>query len=169
MYDFVETSHSAGLSWEETRDAFYRRYQIEQADGYDVSSRDLFCNGCFASGINFGASIISLIYGDGDYQETVKIAVLAGWDSDNPAATWGGLLGFLMGRDGIEKSFGRTFSHQFNIHRTRGGFPNDGLDDFSAMAQRGLQVVDRVVAQEMRGHLDRQGKFWQIPLPSPEH
>lgn len=169
MYDFVEASHDAGLSWEDTRDAFYQRYQVEQADGYDVSSRELFCNGCFASGINFGASIISLFYGDGDYQETVKIAVLAGWDSDNPAATWGGLLGFLLGYDGIEKSFDRRFSKQFYIHRTRGGFPNDGLDDFPAMAQRGLLVVDRVVIEEMGGGLDTHENLWQMRLLSTEH
>ncbi|WP_414981780.1 ADP-ribosylglycohydrolase family protein [Congregibacter sp.] len=169
MYDFVEASHTAGLSWEDTRDAFYRRYQLRQADGYDVSDRELFCNGCFASGINFGASIISLIYGDGDYQGTVKIAVLAGWDSDNPAATWGGLLGFMLGRDGIEQTFDRTFSNSFNIHRTRGGFPNEGLDDFSAMAQRGLTVIDRVVTDEIGGGVDLENNRWQIPLLPPEN
>ncbi|WOJ94397.1 ADP-ribosylglycohydrolase family protein [Congregibacter variabilis] len=169
MYDFVATSYEAGLSWEDTRDAFYQRYQVEQADGYDVSSRELFCNGCFASGINFGASIISLFYGNGDYQETVKIAVLAGWDSDNPAATWGGLLGFLLGRDGIEDTFGRTFSTKFNIHRTRGGFPNNGLDDFPDMAQRGLRVVDRVIVEEMDGVIDAENKNWQIPLLPTAH
>ena len=41
------------------------------------------------------ASIVSLMYGEGDFKKTVQIAVLAGWDSDNPAATWGGLLGGL--------------------------------------------------------------------------
>ena len=53
----------------------------------DMTSKNVRCNGCFASGINFAASIVSLLYGEGDYQETVKIATLAGWDSDNPAAT----------------------------------------------------------------------------------
>ena len=30
----------------------------------------------------------------GTLKETIKIATLSGWDSDNPASTWGGLLGF---------------------------------------------------------------------------
>ena len=88
MYDFVKNRYEAGAPWEIARDDVYRRYQVEQRDGYDMSSRGLYCNGCFASGINFAASIVSLLYGEGDFRETVKVAVLAGWDSDNPEETW---------------------------------------------------------------------------------
>ena len=65
--------------------------------------RNLGCNGCVSASINFAASLVSLFFGEGDWKETVKIAVLAGWDSDNPAATWGGLLGFMEGQAGIER------------------------------------------------------------------
>ena len=68
------------------------------------------------SGINFGASLVSLFYGNGDLLETIKIGTLAGWDSDNPTATWGGMLGFILGNEGVEKEFDRTFSSVFHIH-----------------------------------------------------
>ena len=165
MFDFVKSRHQAGVPWEQARDEVYRRYQVEQQDGYDITSKNLYCNGCFASGINFAASIVSLLYGEGDFRETVKIAVLAGWDSDNPAATWGGLLGFMHGKKGIEEAFGREFSDRFNIHRTRGNFPNDGIDTFPDMADKGLQVIDRVVAEEMGGVVDADRDEWIIPLP----
>jgi len=163
MFDFVKGQYEAGSTWEEARDAVYVRYQVEQQDGYDMSSRDMYCNGCFASGINFAASIVSLLYGEGDYKETVKIAVLTGWDSDNPAATWGGLLGFMHGKDGIEQAFGRPLAGRFNIHRTRGNFPNDGIDTFDAMAENGLLVIDRVVQEEMGGVVDLANDQWLIP------
>jgi hypothetical protein len=164
MYDFVKGRYDAGVPWEQARDEVYVRYQVEQRDGYDVSSRNLVCNGCFAAGINFAASIVSLLYGEGDYKETVKIAVLAGWDSDNPAATWGGLLGFMNGRQGIESMFGREFSTRFNIHRTRRGFPLDnGIDNFGTMAENGLRIVDRVVAEQMGGSTDTEADAWIIP------
>lgn len=163
MFDFVKGRYEAGKSWEQARDDVYVRYQIEQMDGYDITSKALYCNGCFASGINFASSIVSLLYGEGDLKETIKIAVLAGWDSDNPAATWGGLLGFMLGKEGIEKTFGRAFSDRFNIHRTRGGFPNDGLDSFRSMAENGVAVVDRVVTEEMGGRIDRISNQWLIP------
>ena len=163
MYDFVFAQYQAGLTWEETRDAIYQRYQVEQADGYDLTSQNLYCNGCFAAGINFAASLVSLFYGEGNLIETIKIGVLAGWDSDNPTATWGGLLGFMYGKEGIETAFGRTFSERFNIHRTRQNFPNNGMDDFNSMAKKGVFIVDRVVQEKMEGGVDLAKDVWYIP------
>jgi hypothetical protein len=163
MYDFVLAAYRSGLPWETVRDQVYQRYQVRGEDGYDITQRELYCNGCFAAGINFAASLISLFYGEGDFKATVKMAVLMGWDSDNPAATWGGLLGFMHGKAGIEKAFGRTFADQFNIHRTRGHFPNNGLDRFPDMAERGLLVVDRVVTEQMQGEVDIDENTWLIP------
>ncbi|MBT8056521.1 MAG: ADP-ribosylglycohydrolase family protein [Gammaproteobacteria bacterium] len=163
MYDFVQSRYLAGVPWEQARDEVYQRYQVEQHDGYDVSSRGLYCNGCFASGINFVASLVSLFYGEGDFQETVRIAVLAGWDSDNPAATWGGLLGFLYGKAGIEGEFGLEFSDRFDIHRTRRDFPNGGIDTFGNMADTGLAIIDRTVTELMGGEINSQSGQWVIP------
>ena len=162
MYDFVKSRYDAGVPWEQARDEVFQRYQVEQQDGYDMTSREIFCNACFASGINFAASIVSLLYGEGDYQETVKIAVLAGWDSDNPAATWGGLLGFMVGKQGIEEAFGQKFSERYNIHRTRTGFPTpNGVDNFANMAAVGVGIVDRVVLEEMGGEI--RDDVWVVP------
>ena len=91
---------------------------------------------------NFAASIISLFAGEGDLKETIKIASLMGWDSDNPTATWGGLIGFMIGQDEVEKAFNREFSEEYNIHRTRQNFPN-GIDDFTNMANIGVFITDR--------------------------
>jgi len=146
MFDFVLGQYRAGEPWESARDAVHQRYQVEQADGYDMSSRSLYCNACFAAGINFAASLVSLFYGEGDFRETTKIAVLSGWDSDNPAATWGGLLGFSMGAEAIEQTFGEPLSDGFDIHRTRRGFPNRGVDSFPAMAKMGIEVTRRIRA-----------------------
>ena len=91
MYDYVKNKYESKITWEQARDSVYVRYQVNQKDGYDITSKNMYCNGCFAAGINFAASLISLFYGEGDFKETIKIGVLAGWDSDNPTATWGGL------------------------------------------------------------------------------
>ena len=163
MVDFVQSRYHAGDKWETVRDALYTKYQLNQEDGYDITSRGLYCNGCFASGINFAASIISLLYGEGDIVNTIKIAVLSGWDSDNPAATWGGLLGFMIGQSGVEKAFNRKFADKFNIHRTRGNFPNNGIDNFSQMAEHGLAIIDRVVLKQMGGKIDDVNNAWIIP------
>lgn len=163
MYEFVKENYEKNIPWEETRDGLYQKYQVEQQDGYDLTSQHIYCNGCFAAGINFGSSIISLLYGEGDLKETIKVGALSGWDSDNPTATWGGLLGFMIGKEGVENAFGRKFSDKFNIHRTRINFPNNGVFSFEEMAQTGVFIIDRVVQEEMGGGIDLERDVWYIP------
>ena len=164
MYDFVKKLYLANTPWEKTRDAIYQRYQVQQLDGYTITARNLYCNGCFAAGINFAASLVSLFYGEGDLKETIKIGALMGWDSDNPTATWGGLLGFMYSKKAIEQAFGQTFSNRVNIHRTRRNFPNNGIDTFENMAEDGVAIVDKVVVQLMGGRIDADDDSWVIPL-----
>jgi hypothetical protein len=162
MYDFVKTMHASGAPWEATRDSLQERYQIRMEDGYDWAARDEVCGGCFAAGINFAAGMVSLFYGEGDLLETIRIGSLAGWDSDNPTATWGGLIGFLVGKEGVEKAFGRRLAGGFDIHRTRGGF-DSGIDTFDNMASMGVTVVDRVVERQLGGSVDADRDVWVIP------
>ena len=162
MYDFVKSQYDDGLAWETIRDNVYIRYQVEEKDGYDITSRNLNCNGCFAAGINFAASLVSLFAGEGDLKETIKMGSLMGWDSDNPTATWGGLIGFMIGKDGVEKAFDRSFSEEYNIHRTRQNFPK-GIDNFSNMANVGIFITDRVVQEDLGGGIDLKKNIWYIP------
>ena len=162
MYDFVKKQYYEEIPWETIRDNVYQRYQVEQMDGYDITSRNLHCNGCAAAGINFAASIISLFAGEGDLKETIKLGSLMGWDSDNPTATWGGLIGFMIGQDEVEKAFNREFSEEYNIHRTRQNFPN-GIDNFTNMADIGVFITDRVVQEELGGGVDLENNLWYIP------
>jgi hypothetical protein len=69
----------------------------------------------------------------------------------------------MHGKNHIEKEFGRTFADRFNIHRTRGNFPNDGIDTFQHMAEKGLFIIDRVVQEEMGGGVDLEADTWLIP------
>ena len=163
MFDFVKTKYEENIPWERTRDMVYHRYQVMEEDGYDITSKNLHCNGCFAAGINFASSMISLFYGEGDFQKTIKIGTLCGWDSDNPTSTWGGLIGFMIGKAGIERAFGRKFSDHYNIHRTRIGFPNNGLDTFYNMSKMGIYVVDRIVQEQMGGGIDLDQGVWYVP------
>lgn len=163
MYDFVKAQYESGATWETARDALHEKYQVRQEDGYDWSTKDNVCDGCFAAGINFGASIISLLYGEGDLKETIKIGVLCGWDADNPTATWGGLIGFMLGKSGVEEAFGQQFANKFNIHRTRINFPNNGIDTFDNMAKIGVFIIDRVVQEKFGGGVDLEKDVWYLP------
>jgi hypothetical protein len=165
MYDFISHSYHQNPNkndWEKTRDEVYQRYQINHADGYLYQDP-------FEAGINFSASLVSLFYGEGDIVRTIQIGTLAGWDSDNPTATWGGLLGFMIGKTGVEQAFRQdNLSQSYWIHRTRRNFPDrtpnqKGEDTFVMMAQRAIKVIDQVVVEQMQGKVDLENNVWLIP------
>ncbi|WND01713.1 ADP-ribosylglycohydrolase family protein [Temperatibacter marinus] len=165
MYDFVKAHYDRNPdkdNWEAARDAVYQTYQIEGAAGYRYKE-------LFDAGINFASSMVSLFYGEGDLKRTIRIGSLTGWDSDNPTATWSGLIGFMIGKEGVEKAFNNNkLSELYWIHRTRRAFPDRtsdkmGEDTFSMMAQRGLFVIDRAILEEMKGGVNLQEDLWYIP------
>ncbi len=162
MYDYVKGQYLLGKSWEEARDNVYERYQVESKDGYNITSKKLYCNGCFAAGINFAASLISLFWGEGNLKRTIKIGTLTGWDSDNPTSTWGGLIGFILGKKGVEKEFNRKFSEKYFIHRTRQNFDYE-VDDFDNMANNAIKIITNMVKNEINGRFDQENQLWYIP------
>ena len=165
MYDFVKREYEKNPdkdNWEATRDYLNWRHTGQTIDGYNYRS-------WFDAGINYGASLISLFYGQGDLKRTIKIGSLCGWDSDNPTATWGGLLGFLIGEKGVDEAFPDVkLSKLYRIGRTRVNFPDrtpdqPGDDSFELMSTRGIHVIDRVVIEEMGGGVDLEKDVWYIP------
>jgi len=164
VYRFVKDHYQNNpdkSDWESTRDAIYTRYQLNVNDGYQY-------NQPFDAVINFAASLVSLFYGEGDIVRTLQIGTLVGWDSDNPTATWGGLLGFMLGHQEVKKAFKiTTVSDTYWIHRTRRNFPDltpnrPGENTFVGMAQMGLEVIDRLVSDPVTGKLDADNGYWII-------
>lgn len=157
MYDWILDEYQNNPDkdgWEATRDAFHYHYIEGGADDYTYTN-------WYDSGSNFGLSIISLLYGQGDLRRTIQIGSLAGMDSDNPTATWGGLIGFLYGYDAVAETFGRDrYSDSYLINRTRQF--EEGIDNFTAMSERGIGIIDRVVVNQMGGEII--GDDWIIPL-----
>lgn len=167
MYQFVKSHYHSNADkndWESTRDAVYHRYQINQQDGYVYRQP-------FDAGINFAASLVSLLYGQGDIVRTIKIGTLSGWDSDNPTATWGGLLGFIIGHQAVIEAFEQpNLSDTYWIHRTRREFPDhtpniSGEDNFTLMAAREIATIDRIVVEKMGGSLDKRHNRWYWVIP----
>ena len=70
----------------------------------------------------------------------------------------------MIGKKGIIEVFGIEFSDQFNIHRTRKGFKNEGIDTFENMANKGLLIIDMVVTSELNGFVDHKNQKWKIPF-----
>tara|TARA_B100000989_G_scaffold298586_1_gene288599 strand:- start:2136 stop:2360 length:225 start_codon:yes stop_codon:yes gene_type:complete len=69
----------------------------------------------------------------------------------------------MVGKNEVEKIFGKKLSSSFNIHRTRKGLPNQGTDQFQNMALKGQLIADRVVQEKIGGKIDRKNNMWLIP------
>jgi ADP-ribosylglycohydrolase len=81
------------LDWRATRRRLYDKYQGAESFGRYYNWVE--------SAINTGATVLALLYGQGDFKRTVQIGVLAGWDCDCNPATAGGLLGIIHGFSGL--------------------------------------------------------------------
>ncbi len=90
---YTEDANDGNLDWRQTREKLYDYYQGAYAYGryyYWIEST-----------VNTGATVLAILYGQGDFKQTVQIGVLAGWDCDCNPATAAGLIGIIDGFSGL--------------------------------------------------------------------
>jgi len=92
---YLEDANDGTLDWRATRRRLYESYQGSGSFGRYYNWVE--------STINVGATVLALLYGQGDFKQTVQIAVLAGWDCDCNPATAGGLLGIVHSFSGLPR------------------------------------------------------------------
>ncbi len=100
--------------------------------------------------LNGAAGILALLYGKGDFQQTLDFASGMGFDADNQAATMSGLLGIVHGVEGIPENLlyplGRDLWDQpFNdryINVSRYDLPDASIRDMAMrMALQGENII----------------------------
>lgn len=79
----------------------WRACQTMLHDDYGVGSSDGRYCGWIESTVNVGLTTMALLYGEGDFQQTVEIGVQGGYDADCNPATAAGLLGIIKGYEGL--------------------------------------------------------------------
>ena len=90
----------------------------------------------WASRVNFAATIMALIYGQGDLRATIDIAGLAGWDADNNMTTAAGLIGIIVGFDELPEPFASATDVYFNEDL------NGDLPQFDSVANIASRTAD---------------------------
>jgi ADP-ribosylglycohydrolase len=118
--------HKQNADWRTTRKLIFDKYYRYKKGDYQAPVSDVssLSNGLFG--------IMAVIYGEGDFVKTTGIAVSAGLDCDNQAATCAGLIGVIHGASSIPARFTLGMSDKpvwtqpFNdtyINLTRDGLP----------------------------------------------
>jgi len=90
--------------------------------------------GWVSSPLNLASVVMAVLYGNGDFDLSLMIAVAAGWDNDCNAATTGGLLGTIVGESGIH---GRWKQPLMNLYRNtnRDNLPSDTISNIASRTQ----------------------------------
>ena len=105
--------------------------------------------------INGLCGAMAILYGEGDFIQTTGIAVSAGYDCDNQAATCAGFIGVLQGAQAIpgkfthEIGYSEVWDQPFNnqyINYSRDGLPN--MTPISEIIDRILAVAEQAVLEE---------------------
>lgn len=142
----VITWHGMNDDWRITRKLIFDKYYYYRKGDYKTPVSDVSSlpNGLFG--------IMAILYGQGDFMKTAGIAVSAGLDCDNQAATCAGLIGVMHGASAIpgrltlgmsgtpvwEKPFNDTY-----INFTRDGLPS--YNRISDIVERILKLAETAI------------------------
>lgn len=90
----------------------------------------------FAHTINNAALVImGLLYGGGDFERSITISVMGGWDTDCNGATVGSILGVMHGAERIHEKWVRPLSNRVRSFVI--GYDNSRISD---LAKRTLKI-----------------------------
>jgi ADP-ribosylglycohydrolase len=99
--------HKENDNWRDTRQMIHDKYYRYKNASYEAPVS-------VVSSLNNGlCGIMAILYGEGDFMKTVGIAVSAGYDCDNQAATCAGLIGVIQGTDCLPAGLIEEFNDQY--------------------------------------------------------
>lgn len=123
--------HGEDEDWRTTRRRIHEKYWAYEKDGYraPVSVVSSLQNGL--------CGVMAILYGEGDFMKTVGIAVSAGYDCDNQAATCAGLIGVRNGAACIPDKLTRDFL-------PNGRWDKPFNDQYLNYSRDGLPIVTKI-------------------------
>jgi ADP-ribosylglycohydrolase len=143
--------HSKNKDWRITRNAIFNKYYRYTKGDFKAPVSDVssLANGLFG--------IMAILYGEGDFAKTTGIAVSAGLDCDNQAATCAGLIGVIKGGSEIPSKYtlglrGKIWTKPFND--TYINFTRDGLPAYSKISD----IVERILVIAENAIISNGGK-----------
>jgi hypothetical protein len=120
--------------WRKTRLRIKQKYSLHNGEmrdrnGYELNSASVFG---------------PLLYGKGDFAETLRLAFSFGWDADNTAATAGTILGAVQGYRWMMAQGWDIRDRYHNV--TRDGMPED--ETITSFADRLIKLSEKVILEQ---------------------
>ena len=111
--------------------------------------------------LNTGAAIAALLYGKGDFAETMRTAFNFGWDADCTAGTVGSIVGVIKGERWM-RGQGWVIKDVYR-NTTRDGMPMD--ETITKYQDRVIEVARRVIAENGgRSSVKEGGRVYRIAV-----
>ena len=113
MYKYVKKCYQQKVSWRQAcigvveRAVNCARIKVGDMAGFSINA-------------NAGMIFTSLLYGEGDFEQTIKICSLCGLDGDCTTATVGGLVGMIIGYDNLPDKYKGFLNKNSKYHNYTG-------------------------------------------------
>lgn len=140
--------HSENSDWRVCRKLIHDKYYRYQNGEFEAPVSVV------SSLVNGLCGVMAVLYGEGDFLRTTGIAVSAGYDCDNQAATCAGLIATMKGTSSIPEEFTKKLPSRgewtvpFNdryLNWTRDGLPVDNR--ISDIANRILAIAEKAILE----------------------
>jgi ADP-ribosylglycohydrolase len=160
MTDVIRWHAESPADWRSTRQKIHDKYYRYQKGDYKAPVSVV------SSLVNGLCGVMAILYGEGDFMKTVGIAVSAGYDCDNQAATCGGLLGVMLGAQAIPAALTQDclprgrWNKPFNdtyINYSRDGLPN--YNRISDIVERIANVAETAILREGGRKIEQDGEI----------
>lgn len=118
---------------------------------------------------NAAVIVLALLYGKGDFENTIKICNLCGWDTDCNVGNVGCILGVKCGVKGIRDYWREPINDVFVSSTLIGDINVTDIPLFSAyVARLGYIIAGEEVPEEIN-KLDAKGEIYNFKLPGSTH
>lgn len=157
-----DTSLYAGL----VRDCF--RWKDQFSDWHDARmalAEKYEKLGSIHAALNSGAVFLGLLYGDGDYDKTLFVSTMCGWDSDCNPSTAAGILGVALGASRTPAKWKDPMKDIYRGHTVKAYAPGIKI---SELAQKTVALGEKAI-EANGGKIVEEGgkKLYVIPVQPP--
>ena len=142
--------------WRAVRELVRDKYSLHNGAMRDKNGHEL----------NTASTIAALLYGRGDFAETLRIAFNFGWDADNNAATSGTIIGVMKGYRWMMAQGWQIVDRYRNT--TREDMPID--ETITSFADRIIDLAEAVIVDQGEAREASEGRvLYRIPVRPPQN
>jgi hypothetical protein len=152
--DVIRWHRENPADWRATRRLIKEKYTRHGGDMRDKNGYEL----------NTAAIVGPLLYGGGDFAESLRLAFNFGWDADCTAASVGAVLGVVRGRRWMDAQGWKIVDVYRNT--SRDAMPQD--ETITRYGDKLISVARHVIRDQGGGEFTRGGVAWmRIPAEAP--